>query len=52
MFAHRMERLHQGLGYDLFIDVDQLDRTPDKFVQLLNQCIETVNHSSRDHASS
>lgn len=45
MFANRMERLHHQMGYDLFIDNDQLDRSPDAFVTLLRQCMQTVNES-------
>lgn len=45
MFANRMERLHREMGYDLFIDNDQLDRPPEAFITLLRHCMQTVNQS-------
>ncbi|MEM0911620.1 MAG: DUF2982 domain-containing protein [Pseudomonadota bacterium] len=38
MFANRMKRLQQGLGYDIFISANELDRTPVEFVSLLHSC--------------
>lgn len=45
MFGNRMKRLHKELGYDLFIEIDQLDREPSNFVTLIQQCQQTVNTS-------
>ncbi len=38
MFANRMKRLKDGLGYDIFISANELDRTPTEFVALLHSC--------------
>lgn len=38
MFANRMKRLQEGLGYDIFISANELDRTPNEFVLLLQNC--------------
>jgi hypothetical protein len=38
MFANRMDKLRQSLGYDLFISVAELDRSEQEFVILLKQC--------------
>ena len=48
MFANRMERLHRQMGYDLFIDNDQLDRSPEAFISLLRQCMQTVSQYPRN----
>ncbi|WP_438862360.1 DUF2982 domain-containing protein [Neptunicella sp.] len=39
MFAQRMQRLRKNLGYDLFIEANELDRPIDEVVSLLRQCI-------------
>lgn len=38
MFAHRMHRVRQILGYDLFIDQSDLDRSEEEFLALLKDC--------------
>ncbi|MDF2178642.1 DUF2982 domain-containing protein [Aliiglaciecola sp. CAU 1673] len=38
MFANRMRRTREILGYDLFIDVAELDRPATDFVNLLRAC--------------
>ena len=43
MFANRMGKLRQGLGYDLFISVAELDRSEQEFVTLLKQCQAQVS---------
>ncbi|MFC3122981.1 DUF2982 domain-containing protein [Agaribacter flavus] len=40
MFANRMRRLQEGLGYDIFISANELDRSPQAFISLLRQCQE------------
>ncbi|MEP0176683.1 MAG: DUF2982 domain-containing protein [Paraglaciecola sp.] len=42
MFANRMTKLRQRLGYDLYIPVSELDRTEHEFVTLLQQCQQQV----------
>ncbi|MCY7295325.1 DUF2982 domain-containing protein [Alteromonas sp. a30] len=43
MFANRMQRLREGLGYDIYISVTELDRSADAFVGLLKQCHSSSN---------
>ena len=38
MFANRMQRLRQGLGYDLYINSAELDRSAEEFAELLRSC--------------
>ncbi|MGQ8365998.1 DUF2982 domain-containing protein [Glaciecola sp. 1036] len=42
MFANRMRRLKEGLGYDIFISVNELDRSPQAFVNLLRECHQSL----------
>ncbi len=42
MFGNRMQRLRANLGYDLYIDTDYLDRSPENFITLLKQCQQTA----------
>ena len=42
MFANRMRKLQQGLGYDVFLSVNELDRGASEFVTLLRECQESV----------
>ena len=42
MFANRMRRLQEGLGYEVFISVNELDRSAEEFVTLVRQCHESV----------
>lgn len=42
MMGHRMKRLREMLGYDLFISSAELDREADEFVALLRQCQSQV----------
>ncbi|AWL13163.1 hypothetical protein HMF8227_02712 [Saliniradius amylolyticus] len=38
MFAHRMARMREVLGYDLFVYQSDLDRPAEDFVRLLREC--------------
>lgn len=38
MFANRMQKLRQGLGFDLYINSAELDRSADDFASLLRSC--------------
>lgn len=38
MLGRRMQRLHQGLGYDLYIPLNALDRPGSEFIGLLQAC--------------
>lgn len=38
MFAHRMHKLRDRLGYDLYINSAELDRPVDEFADLLRSC--------------
>ncbi|GGO65466.1 hypothetical protein GCM10010982_07340 [Bowmanella pacifica] len=38
MFANRMIRIREVLGYDLFVFASELDRSQEEFVALLNAC--------------
>lgn len=38
MFAHRMARMREVLGYDLFVYQSELDRPAEDFVRLLRDC--------------
>ncbi len=42
MFGNRMAKLRTRLGFDLFINSAELDRTPDEFVELLRACHQDV----------
>lgn len=42
MFANRMKKLQQGLGYDIFLSVNDIDRDGKAFIALLRECHETV----------
>lgn len=42
MFANRMRKLQQGLGYDIYLSVNDLDRGGVEFVALLRECQETL----------
>lgn len=42
MFANRMLKLRERLGYDIFISVAELDRPEQEFVSLLRQCHQRV----------
>ena len=42
MLANRMTKLRERLGYDLYINVSELDRSEQEFVQLLRECQEFV----------
>lgn len=42
MFAHRMMKLRQRLGYDLYINSAELDRPADEFANLLRSCHRSV----------
>jgi hypothetical protein len=42
MFANRMNKLRQRLGYDIFVASTDLDRSEQEFVALLKQCQQQV----------
>jgi hypothetical protein len=42
MFANRMTKLRQRLGYDVFVSSTELDRSGAEFVILLNKCQQQV----------
>lgn len=42
MFANRMGKLRQRLGYDIFVAGSELDRSEQDFVNLLKQCQQQV----------
>lgn len=49
MFANRMNKLRQRLGYDLFINASELDREVNEFVSLLRDCHRTaIDHEVLD----
>ncbi|WP_343841474.1 DUF2982 domain-containing protein [Bowmanella denitrificans] len=45
MFAHRMTRIREVLGYDLFVYGSELDRSESDFVALLKACQEAQSQS-------
>ena len=51
MFANRMSKLRHSLGYDIFINVAELDRPTAEFVKLLRQCQQTVNSEANNSQS-
>ena len=42
MFANRMRKLQAGLGYDIYLSVNELDRDAQAFVNLLRQCQDSL----------
>jgi len=42
MFANRMLKLQQGLGYDIYLSVNDVDRDGQSFVALLRECQEAL----------
>lgn len=44
MFANRMSKLRNSLGYDIFINAAELDRPPTEFVTLLRQCQQIIDN--------
>ena len=38
MFAHRMQRMRESMGFDLYIGSAELDRSAEDFAQLLQTC--------------
>lgn len=48
MFASRMSKLRERLGYDLFIAAAELDRPVNDFVALLRNCQESVSINARN----
>jgi hypothetical protein len=47
MFAHRMSKLRERLGYDLFIAAAELDRPVNEFVTLLRDCQTSVHQRTK-----
>lgn len=43
MFANRMQKLQKGLGYDIYLSVNDLDRDGQAFVNLLRDCQDNLN---------
>lgn len=52
MFANRMAKLQRGLGYDIYISVNEVDRDAPSFVNLLRDCHESVIQSVKEKESS
>lgn len=46
MFAHRMQRMRESLGYDVFIAASELDRPVEDFVRLLRECQAAVRDAA------
>ena len=42
MFANRMRKLQQGLGYDIYISLNDLDRDGPSFVRLIRDCQDSL----------
>jgi hypothetical protein len=42
MFANRMRKLQAGLGYDVYLSVNDIDRSGIEFVALLRDCHNSV----------
>lgn len=47
MLANRMRRLQSGLGYDVYISANELDRTPQQFIAFLHECRESLRYQTR-----
>lgn len=47
MFANRMRKLQQGLGYEVFVSANDVDRSAQEFVSLLRQCQESLLENNR-----
>mgnify|MGYP000306623551 CR=1 FL=1 len=45
MFANRMRRLRQSLGYDIYLNANEFDRPLEDCQQLLNDCLKSVQSS-------
>lgn len=43
MFANRMQKLQKGLGYDIYLSVNDLDRDGQSFVSLVRNCQDSLN---------
>jgi len=42
MFANRMRKLKSGLGYDVYLSVNDIDRSGIEFVTLIRECHDSV----------
>ena len=42
MLGNRMVRLRNLLGYEIFVEIDQLDRNPSEFIRFINECRQAV----------
>jgi hypothetical protein len=42
MFANRMRRLQQGIGYEIYLSVNELDRDGRDFVKFLRECQDSL----------
>lgn len=53
MFGHRMAKLRNQLGYDIFISCNEIDRDASKFISLLKECqlaaVTTLEHATTQH---
>lgn len=47
MLANRMKLLRQHLGFDIFIASSELDRAPDAFAKLVNDCHQASQRGAR-----
>lgn len=46
MFAHRMQRMRESMGFDLYIGSAELDRSAEDFARLLRECQASVREAS------
>ncbi|MFT6270299.1 MAG: hypothetical protein ACJAVV_003133 [Alphaproteobacteria bacterium] len=51
MFANRMRKLQKGIGYDVYLSVNELDRDGTSFVALLRECQDSLPVSQSDSSS-
>lgn len=49
MFANRMTKLRERLGYDLYLQASELDRPVNEFVTLLRQCQQQALQEAEDN---
>lgn len=48
MFANRMRKLQRGIGYDVYLSVNELDRDAKAFVQLIRECQDSLMETQRN----
>lgn len=47
MFANRMRKLQKGLGYDIYLSVNDLDRDCPAFIRLMRECQDSLLENAR-----